>query len=246
MGSTHLPGVTLVMPVFLRNDCIGFVANRAHHAGIGSDEPESIPLSTYLEDEGIVLSPQYLGRANKIQKDIFERIFVDAQHKDNTYADLSTQVGANIYGATRLQALVTDMGVANYKKMTHQVFDYAESMAVSQLQNIPNGQYLGVDYMDDGGLGNADIPISVSVKVNNRKIDIDFSGTALQVKGNINCPKIVTADNVETSSRIVDVMFADLAQECSKDIPAYSQGAMNNITMGAQGGRSWSYYETIG
>ena len=52
--------------------------------------------------------------------------------------------------------------------------------------------------------------------------------------------------NVETSTRIVDVLFAALAQACPSIIPACSHGSMNNIAMGAKGEHAWSYYETIG
>ena len=61
-----------------------------------------------------------------------------------------------------------------------------------------------------------------------------------------NYPAAVAAGNVETSSRIVDVLFAALAQACPNEIPAASQGTMNNIAMGMHGENAWSYYETIG
>ena len=45
LGGTHLPDVTLVCPVYFEDALIGFVANRAHHADIGSDTPGSMPLA---------------------------------------------------------------------------------------------------------------------------------------------------------------------------------------------------------
>src|SRR5437763_14431865 len=42
-GGTHLPDVTLVRPVFLRHEAIGFPANRAHHADIGGIAPGATP-----------------------------------------------------------------------------------------------------------------------------------------------------------------------------------------------------------
>lgn len=291
MGGTHLPDVTLVTPVFSNDACIGFVANRAHHADIGSDEPGSMPLSSSLEEEGIVIAPQYLGRNNHIDQDLYLNLFADVQQKDNTYADLSSQLGANLHGAVRLRALVNELGVKLYRDLTTQMFDYARTMAISQLQCIPNGKYSAIDFMDDDGLGDTDIVMKVNVTVNDGIIQVDFSGTEQQVQGNINCPKAVTAaavfyvfrclmsddvpsckgtfdsisiettpgslldanypaavaaGNVETSSRIVDVLFAALAQACPNEIPAASQGTMNNIAMGMHGENAWSYYETIG
>src|SRR5437667_9700104 len=61
-------------------------------------------------------------------------------------------------------------------------------------------------------------------------------------------PASVAGGNVETSQRIVDVLFAALAQALPEKIPAASQGTMNNLTIGGidtRTGREFSYYETV-
>lgn len=64
---------------------------------------------------------------------------------------------------------------------------------------------------------------------------------------NANRPAAVAAGNVETSTRVVDVVLGALAQAVPELIPAASQGSMNNVAMGGQYGNStWNYYETIG
>ena len=55
----------------------------------------------------------------------------------------------------------------------------------------------------------------------------------------------VAAGNVETSSRIVDVVCGALAQAIPEAIPAAAQGTMNNIAMGQTGNHPWHYYETL-
>ena len=290
-GGTHLPDVTLIMPVFFNEQLAGFVANRAHHADIGSDEPGSMPLSEHLHEEGIIIPPQYLGKNNQIDHSIYKKLFETVQDTDTTFADLSAQLSANLHGVKRLQYLIGERGLDEYRNFARQLLNYAESMAVSFLNNIPDGEYRASDLMDDDGLGNTDIPIVVKVSVTKGKVIVDFTGTAKQVRGNINCPRAVTAaavyyafrclmsndvpacmgafrpieiltqskslvdaqfpaavaaGNVETSSRIVDVLFAALSQAASLEIPAHSQGTMNNIAMGSNADRPWSYYETIG
>lgn len=56
-------------------------------------------------------------------------------------------------------------------------------------------------------------------------------------------PAGVAAGNVETSSRIVDVVLGALAGAIPERIPAASHGSMNNVAMG---NRRWDYYETLG
>jgi N-methylhydantoinase B len=70
------------------------------------------------------------------------------------------------------------------------------------------------------------------------------SGTVV----NANPPASVAGGNVETSQRIVDVLFKALSQALPDRIPAASQGTMNNLTIGGidtRNGQEFSYYETI-
>ena len=292
LGGTHLPDVTLVMPVFHQNQLIGFVANRAHHADIGATEPGSMPLSSHIEQEGELISPQYLGRENKIEQVRFDSIFSRIQQRASMFADLSAQLGANLHGVIRLQEILRKEGQQSYTELIQQMFWHAESMALSKLKQLTPGEYTYTDYMDDDGMGNFNVPIKVNVVINDKNIQVDFRDTTKQVMGNINCPKAVTAaavfyvfrclmgddvpncaatykcieivtesgslvdsnfpaavaaGNVETSSRIVDVVFAALSEACHAIVPASSQGTMNNIAMGSNAvDGAWSYYETIG
>ena len=65
---------------------------------------------------------------------------------------------------------------------------------------------------------------------------------------NANPPASVAGGNVETSQRIVDVIFKALAKAMPDRIPAASQGTMNNLTVGgidSRTGAEFSYYETV-
>ena len=61
-------------------------------------------------------------------------------------------------------------------------------------------------------------------------------------------PAPVAAGNVETSQRLVDVLFGALAQAAPERIPAASCGSMNNVAIGGNHPESghYAYYETIG
>ena len=74
LGGTHLPDLTLITPVFVADECMGFMANRAHHADIGAESPGSMPISTRLEEEGLVIPPTLLVRGGDMQQDILQPI----------------------------------------------------------------------------------------------------------------------------------------------------------------------------
>ena len=59
-------------------------------------------------------------------------------------------------------------------------------------------------------------------------------------------PAPTAAGNVETSQRIVDVLLGAFAQALPEQVPAASQGTMNNVLLGASDPVAFSYYETLG
>ena len=288
LGGTHLPDVTLIAPLFFNNKLCAFIANRAHHADIGSDTPGSMPIANNINQEGLIISPKFLLRNFKYHENTLNDILNSLHNPEMGKADFNAQISSINHGLQRLNQLVGKTGFEKFIAALEHLNNYSELLAKTVFKNIPEGEYYFSDFMDDDGAGNTNIEIKVKIKIKDEKIDVDFDGTADQVKGNINCPVSVTAaavyycfyslmpphtpacagsfrpvklsvpdgcfinanhpaavaaGNVETSTRIVDVVLGALAQAIPETIPAASHGSMNNIAMGSE---KWDYYETLG
>ena len=196
-GGTHLPDITLVAPVFVQDDLMGFVANRAHHANVGGSTPGSMPISSRLQDEGILIPPTHIMRSYRVVDDVMAQL---AQGSAQARGDFSAQVSANLAGVRRLCQLIEQFGVDHYQGFITALNDYGRKLALSSLAELPDGCYRAVDYLDDDGQGNHDIAIKVAITVaaaeddpDNKSVVVDFTGTADQVAGNINCPLSVAA-----------------------------------------------------
>jgi len=292
LGGTHLPDITLIAPVYVTGQCIGYVANRAHHADIGAHTPGSMPVSRSLDEEGLVIAPVHLVRSGHVVEAVLQRISSATANPGQMHGDLAAQISANQGAGVKLQRLAEAAGITGYLGALDAVNDYGERLARESLRGIPDGCYRFTDVMDDDGMGHHDIPVTVSITVRDGAVDVDFTGTAQQVEGNINCPlsvaaaavlyvfrclmpahtpacagsfrsirlhapegsllnaqrpAAVAAGNVETSSRVVDVVMGALALAMPDRIPAASQGTMNNLALGARhAAGGWDYYETLG
>lgn len=289
-GGTHLPDVTFVAPVFSSGRLIGFCANRAHHADIGSEVPGSMPISGLWEEEGIIISPQRIISGGSTDQEFLDGLLAQLQDPDSARGDFKAQVAANLLGCRRLESLAQKMGADALQVSSDALQSYAQRLALNSLAVLPEGKYQFTDLLDDDGLGTRDIPITVTLKIDQHGVLVDFEGTAPQVAGNLNCPLSVTAaavfyvfrclmpdhvpachgatgavrikapqgcvvnatppaavaaGNVETSMRITDAVCGALALALPGEIPAASQGSMNNLAMGARTGQGWDYYETL-
>lgn len=289
-GGTHLPDITLIAPVYLNNELLAYVANRAHHADIGADSPGSMPLSRSLDEEGLVISPRHLIKKGQMDESFMAEILSAIRSGHAGQGDFSAQISANHAGVKRLQSLMSSLDKAVFLNALSELNDYGERIARSVINEIPDGEYYFSDVMDDDGLGHFDLKIAATITIQKHNVSVNFSGTTEQTEGNINCPlsvaaaavyyvfrclmpkqtpacagsfrpitisapegcllnaqrpAAVAAGNVETSTRIVDVVMGALAQALPKQIPAASHGSMNNLAMGSIRDK-WDYYETIG
>ena len=193
LGGTHLPDVTLIAPVHVDRELVGFVANRAHHADIGAHTPGSMPVSRHLEEEGLVIAPVHLLRAGQAVAEVMQRITQATASPLQMRGDLAAQISANHSGVRQLAALAAQAGVDRYRAGLDAVNDYGARLAQRALARIPDGSYRFEDVMDDDGQGQQDIRIAVTLRVSNGVVEVDFDGTAAQVDGNINCPLSVAA-----------------------------------------------------
>ncbi len=113
-GGTHLPDVTVIAPLFMDDELIGFVANRAHHADIGAETPGSMPLSSSLFEEGLVIEPSLLVKGDVVDEHYFASLMKHMRNRQESSGDFIAQVAANRRGLARLAALIKKMGVPNY------------------------------------------------------------------------------------------------------------------------------------
>jgi N-methylhydantoinase B len=280
-GGTHLPDVTLISPLFDGEHLLGFAASRAHHADIGGPTPGGMPaLSTRLDEEGVVIPP-----ARATDEELRE-LAGQMRNPAERLADLRAQRAANLTGAKRVTELVERLGRDELLAGMGEILDYAERRSRAAIAELPDGNYEATEVLEGGQDGDEEIELRVTATIAGEDLRLDFSGSADQVEGNLNCPLAVTksasffavrvltdpdappcagahrpievvapqgsvlnarspaavaAGNVETSSRVADLVLAALGG--ATEAPAQGQGTMNNFTLA---GETWTYYETIG
>jgi len=297
LGGTHLPDITLVSPIFMDSDSPSpdfLVASRAHHADIGGMTPGSMPLSTELFQEGIIIPPVKLVEHGVINQAVIDLIVRNSRIPDERRGDLAAQQAAHIVGERRLREIIARYSLEEVKRQSERLIGYAERLTRALIRTLPEGSYTFEDQLDDDGIVDQPIPIRVAIRVSQGDMTIDFSGSSPAVAGSVNAvraivtsavgyvlrciageslpanhgvlvpvtiiiptnsvldpgpPHAVAGGNVETSMRLVDVLYGALAQAIPDLVPAASQGTMNNLTFGGRHpltGKTFAYYETMG
>jgi N-methylhydantoinase B len=196
-GGTHLPDVTIVAPIDIDGGIIGYGVTRAHHGDIGGMTPGSMPAgATEIYQEGVRLPAVKLVENGEINDDVLSLILANVRNPDERRADLRAQLAANDRAGKRVAELIDDHGYDTVTEAFDAVIDYSRERVESELAEIPNGVYEADDALEGDGITDDEIPIKVTVTVDGTAVDVDFSGTANQVTGNMNAPLAVAKSAV--------------------------------------------------
>lgn len=220
MGGTHLPDLTVVRPVFVRGKLRFFTATRAHYSDIGGIAPGSMPVSSEIFQEGLIIPPTRIRERGMLRQDLVRLFQANVRNPHESEADLLAQIASCDVGARRLLDIVEKYGEGEVLRFAGAMLDYGERLMRAAIRRIPPGTYRFEDALDDDGVQPGRVPIVCSVTVKGDSAVVDFTGTAAQRKGNINAPFAVTLSAVL-------YCFRCLIRE---DIPA-NEGCLRPLTV---------------
>jgi len=190
-GGTHLPDVTVIMPVFDRRGRLIFLTGaRAHHADIGGTTPGSMPAdSRHIDEEGVLFDDFTLMERGELKerelRDLLASGPYPARNPDQNVADLQAQIAACHKGAAAILDMVEQFGLDVVQAYMRHVQDNAAEQVRRVVDRLGDGAFT---YPNDMG---HEIQVKVTVDRDARRARIDFTGTSPQQANNFNCPAAV-------------------------------------------------------
>ncbi len=192
-GGSHLPDLTLIEAVEIDGAIAAYAAVRAHHADVGGMSPGSMPQgATELVQEGLIVPPVRLVRRGVLDEELLGFILANVRTPDERRGDLGAQLAACATGAAGWRALAARLGTARLDAACDALLDYAERRVRARLAPLEGRIGRATDRLEGDGVTDADIDVVVALRVSAGTLHLDFTGSAPQVAGNVNCPAAVT------------------------------------------------------
>jgi 5-oxoprolinase (ATP-hydrolysing) len=187
-GGTHLPDITVIMPVFVEEGAPSFfVAARGHHADLGGIAPGSMPPdSKSIADEGILFDNRLIvDDGHFLDADVHTHLTSGdwpARNPALNIADLKAQVAACQRGASALADLSAAHGTATVAAYMAHGQRQAEAAVRQLIARLDDGKFR---YAMDNG---AEVAVAVRVDREARHVTIDFTGSSPTLPDNFNAP----------------------------------------------------------
>ncbi len=195
-GGTHLPDITMVLPVFPDADTtpVFYVASRAHHADVGGKYPGSMGLCRTIDEEGLRIPPTKLVRGGVTAESVLKMILDNVRTPEEREGDLKAQIGACRVGETRLREMVMRRGREKTQALCADLLDYSERLMRAELAQMSSAKFSAEDFLDNDGFNDEPVRVCVSIEFNPRAASahVDFSGSSPQVESSMNAVFAIT------------------------------------------------------
>jgi N-methylhydantoinase B len=213
-GGTHLPDLTLVMPVFVgaKRAPQFFVASRAHHADIGGALAGSMGPAREIFQEGLRIPPVKIFRKGLVNREVLKLLLANVRTPAEREGDLAAQIASCRLGERRLREVAGKYGTSEVLQYAGHLLNYSEKMLHTALRSLKPGIYRAEDFLDGDGVSAERLRIRTTVRIKAGSIVVDFTGSAPQCAGNVNAVQAIAVSAVY-------YVFRCLVRE---DVPATS------------------------
>ena len=193
ISGSHLPDICMISPFFVENQCVGLLANLAHHVDIGGVAPGGMPtISTEIFQEGLRIPPVRLRRGGIVDEEIMELVVNNVRTRYESVGDFQAQMAANNVGERRLKEIFIKYGSDKALFYMQELINYSERRMLARIRELPNGVYTFEDFLEGDGISDKILPIHVAITIDGDQLTVDFTGTTGQTKGSVNSTRAVT------------------------------------------------------
>lgn len=187
MQGAHLNDMTVISPIFLNNELIGFSATRAHWLDIGAKDA-GYPMDAHeIYQEGIRIKPTKIYDAGTPCDDVINLIVGNSRMPDSSLGDLNAQISACRTGEKSLINIANKFGLNTLRRSIKDIFKQSELLDKEQINKIPDGVYEEEGTLDNDGVNLTPVKVKVKVTIKGDSITIDLTGSSEQREGMTNC-----------------------------------------------------------
>ena len=204
-GGMHLPDIFVFRPILAEGEIVAWAATICHHTDVGGRVPGSNASdSTEIYAEGLRIPPLKLherGVPNATLARIIER---NVRLPARVFGDLRSQLAACEIAARGVAELARRHGTEGLRALMDETQDHSERLTRHCLSELPDGEASFTDWIDDDQI-DEDVPIKLVCTVRKRgdAMQLDWTGSAPQVRGAINMTRSYTEGASFTAAKSV-------------------------------------------
>ena len=197
LGGTHLPDVSLIMPIFHQGARLGFSLSRVHWPDIGGIAAGSSSVCDEIIKEGLRIPPLRIIEDGQPREDLMALILANVRVPEDRYGDFRAQIAGAARADLRVGELAARYGAPVLREVMRAAQAHSRRLVERRLESLPDADVTHAETLDgDGVTPDAAPRVCVRIRKMGPRFAVDFAGSSPCVAGPINAPLAVTASAV--------------------------------------------------
>ncbi|MES2533140.1 MAG: hydantoinase B/oxoprolinase family protein [Pseudomonadota bacterium] len=197
IGGNHLPDVKAIRPIYWKGTLVCFSVSLAHWADIGGASAGSYyAAATDAWMEGLRISPLRLFANDEPDREKMDFVTANVRGPQEREGDILAQAAATRVAGRRIQEIIGKHGLDVFQQSLAALHDLSEEQMRDLLRSMPDGEFFGEDFLDDGGPGNAPVGVRVRIRKTGDTASFDFSESDDAIAGPLNTTSFIAGSAV--------------------------------------------------
>ncbi len=179
--SGHLHDFTVITPVFLDADLVGFFGNTCHVLDIGGIGLSTDARSIY--EEGLFVPITKLFDEGQPNEELIRILRANVRTPDPVVGDIYAQASGNDVGAIRLIEFMREFDLDTLEPLAEAIIERSESAMRKAIATLPDGTYSN-EVFSDGY--EEPVRLKVTITKSGDQLHVDWSGSSGESKRGIN------------------------------------------------------------
>ena len=128
-------------------------------------------------------------KSGQVDQEILALITTNVRTSREAKGDFQAQLAANNVGQNRLLEIIRKYGPEKAVFYMDRLIDYSEKRMLARIAELPRGDYSFEDFLEGDGIVDDLLAVRAKVSIQENRIVVDFTGTAPQTRGSVNCTR---------------------------------------------------------
>jgi N-methylhydantoinase B len=187
-GALHAMDTAVVAPLFWDGECVAWTGVVIHELDVGGPHPGSWCVGARdAYQEVPLIPPVKIVDGGRVRKDVESVFLRNSRTPEINALNLRAKIAAQMTTHDRLREIIRQYGKDTFLALQGQIIDYVRDAVRRRIAPLPDGVWYATALLDHNGVENQVYRLHLAMTKQGDRLTFDFTGTAKQVPGSINC-----------------------------------------------------------
>lgn len=187
-GAVHMNDIAVVTPIFWDDQLVAWTGIVMHEMDVGGPVPGGFSVGAKdVFGEPPLIPPLKLMEGEKIRPDVEAMVLRNTRTRQSNALGVRARIGAQLQARQRLRDVIEQYGLDAFLAAQRGILRHAQESFARRMWALPDGVFTERLYLDHDGQENRFYPIALKMTKSGDHLTFDFTGTAPQAPGIVNC-----------------------------------------------------------